>query len=572
MSKSLWKSSIAKNLIGGFVVVLIPLVATHLYTNSLSMNMIRKEVTGSYSKSIQVLAGQLEGSLSKFENLTYALASDSDLNAINQAPHDTQDLWAYARQIRSLQLYSSTNDLEGEITIYLRNRDRQLSSKSGFQPIGNLGRKFAKGAALAPRTWFFRSKPEDRQTYLTFVRGSGAQWDNGVVASVDIGLSQFRPIIEGLQLQEHGTAFIFGPQAGDIYSVHAEMDMVPLQTVILSKEESKGNFPYTHNGTRYIVLFEKSPVSGLALGMLFPEKQIMEPINRIRAWMLAILAASLGLGLFYVFYAYRKLLVPVRVLVEAMNKLRFGQLKTRISSSPRNEFGFVYKQFNRMADQIDSLINEIYLERLNQQQAQLKLLQSQINPHFLYNCLNFIYQMSMGDNADGAAKMSLYLSKYFRYATKSETHYVSLWQELDNIGAYVQIQKMRYGGRIGYSVHVPDELLHTAIPRLTLQPIVENAFVHGIEAGDSVPRHISVHAAAEPPFIRITVENNGLSLPQEELERIQASLQTMGHEDYGYGLNNTHWRLVLRFGEGAGLQLENREPHGLKVHIRIPSS
>lgn len=580
--RHLWKSTIARNIIGGFLIVLLPLAATYWYTNAYSMKAVQEEVVASSSKSLLLLTGQLESTLGKFESLTYSLASDTELNAINQAPYEVEHLWEYVQQLRQLQFYSNTADLEGDITVYLRNKDRKLSSKAGFGPIDGDAPPFVRDIAVAEKKWFFRVKAgsandpsslhqQEQRTMITFARGSGAQWDNGVIVSVDIPVAQLKPLMAVLQSRERGTAFIFGEGEGEVFSVEADADLTSLQTIIAGMPDTTGRFTYTLQGEQNIVLFDKSAGSGLTLGMLFPKGQIMKPIYRIRAWTIGVLCGSLVLGALYTLFAYRKLLRPVLVLVEAMGKVRLGRLKTRIANPPPNEFGFVYTQFNNMADQIDTLVNEIYVERLNQQQAQLKLLQSQINPHFLYNCLNFIYQMSMGENHEGAAQMSLYLSKYFRYATKSDVHYVSLRQELDNIEAYIQIQRMRFSGRITFSFDIPDALLYTAIPRLTLQPLVENAFVHGIEAGDGSPKHIAIRGVREAAFIRLTVEDNGKGLEPAELERILQSLETMDHEDFGCGLNNTHWRLALRFGPGAGLRLERRKPNGLIVHILIPA-
>lgn len=583
--RHLWKSSIARNMIGGFLIVLLPLAATYWYTNTASMEAVQEEVVASSSKSLLLLTSQLDSTLSKFENLTYSLASDSELNAVNQAPYETEHLWAYVQQLRQLQFYSNTADLEGDITIFLRNKNRKFSSKTGFGPIEPDTPSFVREIAVANKKWFFRVKPDggspplsqrerEQRTVLTFARGSGAQSDNGVVVSVDIPVAQLRPRMEALQGREGGTAFIFGEGADERFSADAAADtagLAPLQAVISGTPGNSGRFTYSRQGATSIVLFDKSAGSGLTLGMMFPEEQIMKPIHRIRAWTIGVLCGSLVLGVLYTLFAYRKLLRPVLVLVEAMGKVRLGRLKTRIADPPANEFGFVYTQFNNMADEIDTLVNEIYVERLNQQQAQLKLLQSQINPHFLYNCLNFIYQMSMGENHEAAANMSLYLSRYFRYATKSDVHYVSLRQELDNIEAYIQIQRLRFTGRITFSIDIPEALLYTAIPRLTLQPLVENAFVHGIESGGGSPAHIAVRGCREGDFIHLVVEDDGKGMEPEELERLQQSLETMNHEEYGCGLNNTHWRLALRFGPGAGLRLERRQPCGLAVHILIPA-
>jgi two-component system, sensor histidine kinase YesM len=569
----LLKSSIARSLLGSFLIVLLPIVLVNLYLNLVNMDTVKNEVTTSYYKSILLLSNQLDNNLIKFESLAYALASDNDILAANQAPYGADTVWEYVRQIRQLQFFSSTSELNSVITVYLRNQQKAISSKDGLLSIGPIENSFLSRVDTIPRQWTYSETLDPKpKKVLSFIFGSGMETDNGVVVSVEIELYHFNQIIKNLNAKEGGTAFMFGPQAGDVFpsSSPSDLSLGNLQNKIIQLGKTSGQLNYSHQGKNYAVLYHKSSHTGLILGMTFPEEQMMDPIYRIQKWVILIVAVSVGLGLFFVFFSYKKLLKPILTLLEAMGKVRMGHLHTRIQQTPKNEFGTLYKQFNGMVGQIDSLINEIYIGRLNQQQAQLKLLQSQINPHFLYNCLNFIYQMSMGGNNDGAAKMSLYLGKYFRYATKSNIHFVTLKEELDNIESYMQIQNMRFSGKLKFHKDIPDNLLNVVIPRLTLQPIVENAFVHGIEKDDANENNIWIYADSDQEHITITVENDGKAIKPEELQKIQASLKTLNHEDYGYGLNNTHWRIVLKYGENSGIRLLPRESDGLKVQITIP--
>jgi two-component system sensor histidine kinase YesM len=326
-----------------------------------------------------------------------------------------------------------------------------------------------------------------------------------------------------------------------------------------------GQFTYQQNR----VVFNKSDSSGLTLGMYFPEKQIMAPMLGIRKWIIVMLITCTGLIIIFTLLTYNNLLLPIYKLIAAMSEVKSGNLKVRISEKHNDEFGFMFMQFNSMINQIDTLINEVYMEHLKQQQAQLKFLQSQINPHFLYNCLNFIYQMVMAENTDGAAKMALFLGRYFRFATKSNKDLVMIKEELDSVDAYINIQQMRYPGKINFHLEVPDSLIDINIPRLIIQPIVENAFVHGLEPSNG-PGNIWIKACCERETIKIIIEDDGIGIKPEELDAINRTLDGINQIDHGYGLNNTHWRLKLRFGENAGINIERRLPRGTRVILKIP--
>ena len=214
------------------------------------------------------------------------------------------------------------------------------------------------------------------------------------------------------------------------------------------------------------------------------------------------------------------------------------------------------------------MINEVYVEHLNYQQAQLNFLQSQINPHFLSNCLNFIYQMNKGGRIEGAADMALYLGRYFRYATKSDKDIVTIKEEIDNIENYIRIQKMRYPEKIDYHIDISDKIMNLKVPRLVIQPVVENSIIHGIEAIDR-PGKIEIYTEEDNQVYTIIVEDNGPGIEEEELKEIRMGLnETEEQEDMGYGILNPHLRLRLKFGDNAGLVIENRKVTGTRVFIK----
>lgn len=343
-----------------------------------------------------------------------------------------------------------------------------------------------------------------------------------------------------------------------------------MRSHIMGQAASSGNLSLELEAGRYRVIYASSPHTGLTMGMFFAEKVFMEPILQLRNWMYAIAIGMVLLMFIYTWLSYKGIVAPMNQLVDAMRTVSKGQFKVEIPVKGKNEFSFMSIQFNRMANRINGLVNEVYLVKLKQQQVQLKLLQSQIRPHFLYNSLNMIYLMSMGGNNEGVANMSLYLSKYFRYATKTNQDMVSLRSELDNIRHYIEIQKIQYEDKIIDRIDVPEELLALMVPRLSVQPIVENAIVHGIEQDEGVFNHLWITARTEGRLVKLVIENDGVSLSEDKLVHIRMGLAHFNEEGSGDGLNNTHWRLRLSYGEMAGVQIEAREGGGARVILTLP--
>jgi two-component system sensor histidine kinase YesM len=252
-----------------------------------------------------------------------------------------------------------------------------------------------------------------------------------------------------------------------------------------------------------------------------------------------------------------------------MQQIQAGNMHVRMPIDGADEFGFVYRQFNTMAKRIRDLIDEVNLEHLRLQEAELKMLQSQINPHFLYNSLNFIYQMAEAQDHENVARMAHYLGRYFRFATRSGTNTVRLREELDNVVAYIEIQRLRYPNRIEYRESVPEDLKDVSVPRLLLQPLVENAFVHGLDVREG-SGEIRVHGARHGGVLQLQITDNGVGISASRLVQINSQLSNPLDGGKHIGLQNVAWRVRLRFGELGQLRMESQPGVGTTVWVTLP--
>jgi two-component system sensor histidine kinase YesM len=227
-----------------------------------------------------------------------------------------------------------------------------------------------------------------------------------------------------------------------------------------------------------------------------------------------------------------------------------------------------------MITRLDKHIQTAYVYRLESKTAELKALQAQINPHFLFNTLESIRFNALEHQDPDTAKMIHLLGNLFRRSIQSSDLFAELRQEIDYAGSFMELQKLRYADAFEFETDVPPKLLGLGVPRFILQPLVENAIKHG-QKGISSGGIISVTAREEPEgTLRITVADNGRGMDEETVRQVLERLdqpETEGEDHYSIGLSNVHQRIRILFGELYGLTIESRPGDGTAVSILMPA-
>lgn len=293
--------------------------------------------------------------------------------------------------------------------------------------------------------------------------------------------------------------------------------------------------------------------------------------NNKQARMLYILAAAiLILAVFAISSILsREITKPLRRLSESMSRVEKGEFdRVNVDVTMENEIGSLGKSYNLMTERIHTLMEENVYEQKQKRKSELKALQAQINPHFLYNTLDSIIWMSEAGQSDEVVEMTSALAKLLRQSISNDHEQVELGQEMEYVKNYLTIQKMRYQDKLEYTVEVDPKVRHVMIVKLVLQPIVENAIYHGIKYKGSKGT-LRIRAFAESEDVCIVIEDNGIGMDETALNIIFDETQKI-HKQNGVGVPNVQKRLKLYYGDKYGIIYESKVGIGTRATIRIP--
>ncbi len=292
---------------------------------------------------------------------------------------------------------------------------------------------------------------------------------------------------------------------------------------------------------------------------------------RTLAMILAAGVAAAALGILGIGYYVRRLTARVDSILYAMNQVTTGNLQTRLKVNKKgDELDMVADQFNKMCEDLNLYIQKSYLAEIERKNAQMQALQSQINPHFLYNTLEAIRMKAICNGDREVGKMLYSMVTLFRSQLK-EADVITLGQELDYCKQYMELFEYRYQGSFSSQVSCPVELLSKPIIKFVLQPIVENYFIHGIER-DRKDNLVKIWAEAEGEVLSLYIQDNGIGMTQEEIDRKNTELRENSPEerkDKSIGIANVNRRIKAVYGDQYGLLLQAAAPKGLLVIVTI---
>lgn len=317
--------------------------------------------------------------------------------------------------------------------------------------------------------------------------------------------------------------------------------------------------------TDYIILCEQSNTTGWTVWLYQPvglAGEAMRPIGVMAGVtiLICIFAAVLA-------YFITSGMVSSRIerLTHFMQEVQEGSMDMQMESDDRDEIGMLYRGFGSMMKRIRTLINEVYLSKITQKEAELKALQAQINPHFLYNTLSLINWKALAAGEEDISRMTLTLSTFYRTALNRGRNVLQVETELSNTRAYLEIQSMLHDGDFDYEIEAQTEILQCESLNLILQPLVENAIHHGIEEKTDGRGKITVRGWKEDNCVWFMVEDNGVGMEQEVADKI------LTMESKGYGVRNVDERIRLCYGEKYAMKVESVVGKGTKMTIHFPA-
>ncbi|CAM4443378.1 cache domain-containing sensor histidine kinase [Paenibacillus xylanexedens] len=361
--------------------------------------------------------------------------------------------------------------------------------------------------------------------------------------------------------------------AGEVVTSDLEINLDPKAildsgSVVQNGEES------------YIVVRQKSELTGWTLAVLTPLRETTEGVSILRTALLV--SGMIGVVLFLImsFFLSTMITRPLIRLMRAMRSAQPGAMRPNLMVSSTMEINELNNVYNQMVYRQNELTRVVHEKEVMQSRAELKALQSQINPHFLFNTLEAFYWSLEEKGDEEMARMVVAMSRLFRYIISSsqQDEWVTIADELEHAERYLQIMQMRLGDRMQWEIQLSDTVRTVAIPKLLIQPLVENAILHGIESKLG-PGKISVHvnASTEENLVRIEVRDDGPGMDESRLQSVIHALHggpAVSNKGTGVGLINVHRRLELYFGSQLGercrLSITSKVREGTVIYFEIP--
>ncbi len=386
------------------------------------------------------------------------------------------------------------------------------------------------------------------------------------VILLDIRHDIIQSSINGVTIGEKGFVFVmdqednivYTPVNGIVYRVNPKWvkAMEPMSVQI--------------QGGSYQIRSELSPYTGWRTVGVFSMDEVMSSVNTIVYILFTCVIISLVLVVIVSFKFSRTLTNPIFKLKRLMKQAESGDLTVRFNFQHNDEIGELGQSFNHMIARIDQLIQMVYVEQENKRTAEMKSLQEQIKPHFLYNTLDTISWMARDYDAEDIVRLVDALTNMFRIGLSHGKDIITVKEEITHVSNYLYIQKIRYKDKLNYVIHVDESLYAIEVPKLILQPLVENAIYHGVKAKRGGT--ITITGVPEGENLVFTVQDNGAGMPQEKVEELnrRMSERSVLDEKKSFGLFYIRERIQLCYGTGYGVHVESALGEGTRVTITLP--
>ena len=325
------------------------------------------------------------------------------------------------------------------------------------------------------------------------------------------------------------------------------------------------------NGEKHLLVTCPTGFQDISLSQSLPTRKIRFERNLYFALLSVILVVVLLFGVLLTFLLNRLFNTPIAKIQEKVKAIAHSDFSSDPSIEWNDELGEIGKGINELASRVEILLERRIADEKKKQELEYRMLQSQINPHFLYNTLNSIKWMATLQHATGIAEMTTSLSRLMKNVSKADDPIISLEAELELLNDYFVIQKYRYGGTLALKVSIDAQYLDIGIPRFTLQPLIENAIFHGIEPKGGVGM-VSVAAyEADDATLALTITDDGIGMDRETIDSVFSTTASPNKGMFReIGIRNVAKRIEYTFGSGYGLSLESEKGSYTKAIILIP--
>ncbi|MEW4429729.1 histidine kinase [Paenibacillus pabuli] len=556
------------------VLLFIPIIIMYTYSNNVTYNVVSKELQISNTKQLTFLASQIDSRINQMMDFSLILSRDPNVRAFNglniwddrydqmQTRYAIQEKMVLQSGVTDIwntryAVYSQQN--QDVIANYNRSsgydEDYLKRNMSGQWTYGDQGAESQEG--MQSFYWF----------YTDSLAQPGMLTGSNLVIEASFSYENIQNMLDTYKAGGQGDPFLYHKGNAPIMNRSADSQLSEelIQYLDTHSLEDTTQDVVKLNGKKYLVSAVKSSYLDWHLVDVVPLYQILQPISLSRNLFYLFMTLLFVVGISASILLYRNIQSPIKKLIQGLRRVQRGDYSVRLHSKDQNEFSFLFHRFNDMSHQIQDLIENVFHEKIRAKEATLKQLQAQINPHFLYNCLGYIINMAQMKDEQGVVSMAHNLSAYYRYTTRMERETSSLRDEIKLLINYLDIQKLR-NGRIEYHIDIPEDMLAQSVPRLMLQPMVENSVIHGVAKSYS-SGEIRITGESVDGFGKIYIDDDGPGLSSEQYDALNLKMQEPLQEEMGCGLWNTNQRIMHLFGSQSHLQFGPSPLGGFRTEI-----
>lgn len=565
--------------IGFFLVMLIIVSVAGIFIYDKVSSLLKNNAEKHIQQTAYQASGRLDALMAQMDSLTIQMAVHpfvqqlltEELHGRKVSFHQRQSLLqiaasyeAYTPGIESLELYTNS----GKQLFPLR----EGTLETRIDP-----RYIHEADAQKGRLVWIGIDPNNRRSILAIRRVTlPDRWFSPggyLIARIQNDYFQLNSGTSGV----NGESILLANDQGQLLGIGNANAGLDLSSLLASQEQT-----VTFQGKEYVMVKQHPEAANWTLIILTPVRYVTQGISVLRTVLLISGGLCALCFLILSFLLSTMLTRPIMHLIRAMRKSRLGILTPNPEPALTMELRELNRSYNEMVHHINELIGVVYEKELLQSQTELKALQAQINPHFLFNTLEAFNWSLEEKGEEELASLVVAMSRLFRYSISSERQgeWVTLREELDQVERYLKLMKMRLGDRLSWQIHLSSEVADVPIPKLLIQPIVENAIQYGIEGQIGTGSvTVTVELSDQPGRTRICVNDDGAGMSEDKLRALRHALEggpTLESKGTGVGLINVQKRLNLYYYKEVpklpGLQVESRFSKGTTVSFEIPNN
>lgn len=579
---------------------LIPLIITNFYFYRNLTETLQENTVKSLDESLTNLAKRTHFYMQTIETYSYTISKDAALisalkNATTVKEEDHAESFQQFRDasktffLRVNFMNSIISNLSNcylykpEESVFM---DNNLTFYTGMNPeylpfYQTLSNNHYQDSWEFTKTLdfpsLFHNNTHNSKNALSYLTTIYANQQPLACLSINLQCTYFAETFQSLSKQTGGNLLVY--MGNQLISSTDEIKVDFSDTVFKKaknpEKKYSGSFQLKNPNASYLAVYHYMDEYDMTFIYLLQDSVYLGNITQIMPNVILLCIILLVLLFILCIYISNMFYTPIKPLLKVMEDVQNNRMQTRITHKRNDEYQKIYTGFNNMMDEVNSLIDRLVISTSLQKDSQIKLLQAQMNPHFIYNTLESIYSLAKIHGEEEIANVIESLSSFYRFSLSGGASEITLRQAVSMTEHYLNIQNFRFDNTITCEIRLEPGLADYPVPKFAIQAIVENSIYHGIEPSNH-PGYLTIDAYSQDENIIIKIKDNGIGIKNQELEALKRSIETpfasqlQQQEAENFALRNLNQQIKLHYGDSYGLTIESAQNTGTSITITLP--